>query len=185
MRTRPRSRHAARIAAAVAVLAISALAPASGAAQARQWKEYRSAEGGFTVLLPGQPALDTKSTNTDLGPIVMHTFMCSTDNLYCSVVYYDVPPGVHKSSDQLLEDTCNGFVQGAKLTEKAERRAIDIDGYPGRELIGESPDGTFLLMARYYHVKNRIYLVMVGSAIAEASSPEVGRFLDSFRLLAA
>jgi hypothetical protein len=184
MRTTRRGSLPARTA-ALAVLAISVLAQSTFAAQARQWKEYRSAEGGFVVLLPGQPALDTKSTTTDAGPIQMHTFMCTTENLYCSVVYYDVPAGVRKSTDQLLDDTCNGFIQGAKLTEKAERRTIDLNGHPGRELIGESPDGSFLLMARYYLVKDRIYLVMVGSAISEASSPEIGRFLDSFRLLAA
>jgi hypothetical protein len=159
--------------------------PTTRAAQALQWKEYRSAEGRFTVLLPGQPALDVKSTETDLGPIKMHTFMCTTDNLYCGVVYYDVPTGVHKSTDQLLEDTCNGFIQGANLTEKAERRSVDIDGHPGREVIGESPDGSFLLMARYYVVDTRVYLVMVGAAIGDASSPEIGRYLDSFRLLRA
>jgi hypothetical protein len=172
------------MAAALAVLTITALAPASGAAQARQWKEFRSVEGHFAVLLPGEPSLNTKSTDTDIGPIEMHMFSCTTDDLYCSVTYYDVPAGVHKSADQLLEDTCNGFMQGAKLTEKAERRQIDIDGHPGREIIGESADGTFLLMARYYLVHNRVYLVMVGSAIANASSPEVGRYLDSFHLLA-
>jgi len=184
MRTRRRSSLTARMATALAVLAISALVPVTGSAQA-QWKEFRSAEGHFAVLLPGQPAVDAKQTDTEAGPIQMHTFMCTTNDLYCSVVYYDVPAGVRKTTDQLLEDTCNGFIQGAKLTEKAERRAIDLNGNPGRELIGESPDGSFLLMARYYLVKDRIYLVMVGSAISEASSPEIGRFLDSFHLTAA
>lgn len=183
MRTRRRGSLPARIA-ALAVLAISALAPTAGAAQGTQWKEFRSAEGGFVVLMPTQPAIDTKSTSTDAGPIQMHTFMCTTQNRYFSVVYYDVPAGVQKTTDQLLDDTCNGFISGAKLTEKAERRAIDLNGHPGRELIGEAPDGSFLLMARYYLVRDRIYLVMVGSAISDASSPEIGRFLDSFRLTA-
>jgi hypothetical protein len=121
--------------------------------------------------------------DTKVGPIQMHLFSCTTQSLFCSVAYYDVVSGERKPDDQLLDDTCDAFVQGAKLNEKAERRQIAIDGHPGRELIGELPDGSSVLMARYYLVNGRIYLVMVGVALADASSPEVGRYLDSFRLL--
>ena len=169
---------ARRAAAALVILAFAAAAPA----RAAQWKEFRSAEGGFTVLLPGDPSVDKKQMPTDFGPIEMHMYTVTADNIYCSVAYYDVPQGLNKPTDQLLEDTCSGFIKGANLQEKAERRAITLGAYPGRELIGESPDGSFLLMARYYLVNKRIYLVMVGTAIADASSPDIGRYLDSFKL---
>jgi hypothetical protein len=172
-----------RLVTALAALVIFAAVPAAGAAPAAQWKEFRSPEGGFVVLLPGEPTLDRKATPTDFGQIDMHMYTVTTANMYCSVAFYDVPAGLNKPVDTLLDDTCNGFVKGANLTEKAERRAIALGSHPGREIIGESPDGAFLLMARYYLVGKRIYLVMVGTAIAEASSPEVGRYLDSFRLV--
>jgi hypothetical protein len=181
--TRPGG-FAVRAAAALAVMAAAALAQTGAAAQALPWKEFRSAEGGFAILLPGQPSVETKNTTTDLGPIAMRMFTCTTDSLYCSVAFYDVPEGVRKSPDVMLEDMCNGFVQGAKLAEKAERRKISLGAHPGREIIGESADASFLLLARYYLVKNRVYLVMVGTAVDGASSPEVGRYLDSFRLVA-
>ena len=172
---------ARRVAATLAILSIAAAAPV----RAAQWKEFRSAEGGFVVLLPGDPSVDKKQMPTDFGPIEMNMYTVTGENIYCSVAFYDVPAGLNKPSDQLLEDTCNGFIKGANLSEKAERRVITLGAYPGRELIGESPDGSFLLMARYYLVNKRIYLVMVGTAIADASSPEVGRYLDSFKLLRA
>jgi hypothetical protein len=172
-----------RLVTALAAIVIAAAVPAAGASPAAQWKEFRSPEGGFVVLLPGEPSLNRKAMPTDFGEIDMHMYTVTTDNMYCSVAFYDVPQGLNKPSDTLLDDTCNGFVKGANLNEKAERRAISLGSYPGREIIGESPDGSFLLMARYYLVGKRIYLVMVGTAIAEASSPEIGRYLDSFRLV--
>ena len=176
---------ARRVAAGFVLLALVAAVPATATARPAQWKEFRSAEGGFTILLPGDPSFDKKAMTTDFGSIDMHMYTVTTDNMYCSVAFYDVPAGVKKPVDQLLDDTCTGFVKGANLSEKAERRAIMLGAHHGRELIGESPDGAFLLMARYYLVDKRIYLVMVGTAIAEASSPEVGRYLDSFKLLRA
>ena len=183
MRFAPYGPLARRLAAALAALVIAAAVPAAAAPPAAQWKEFRSPDGGFVVLLPGEPSLDRKSMQTDFGAIDMHMYTVASDNMYCSVAFYDVPTGIGKTNDVLLEDTCNGFVKGANLTEKAERRAISLGAHPGREIIGESPDGAFLLMARYYLVGKRIYLVMVGTAIAEASSPDVGRYLDSFRLV--
>jgi hypothetical protein len=173
---------ARRFVTVLAVLAIVAAVPAAAAPPA-PWKEFRSPDGGFVVLMPGEPTLDRKAMPTDFGPIDMHMYTVTTENLYCSVAFYDVPKGLNKPVDALLEDTCNGFVKGANLSEKAERRAITLGAYPGREIIGESPDGSFLLMARYYLVDKRIYLVMVGTAIAEASSPEIGQYLDSFKLV--
>ena len=181
MRSAQPGPFARRLVTALALLAFAAV-PAA-AARPAPWKEFRSAQGGFVVLLPGEPSFDRKAMATDFGSIDMHMYTVTTDSMYCSVAYYDVPTGVNKSADVLLDDTCSGFLKGASLTEKAERRAIALGAHPGRELIGESADGSFLLMARYYLVGKRIYLVMVGTAIADASKPEIGQYLDSFRLV--
>jgi hypothetical protein len=150
------------------------------------WSEFRSDEGRFVVAMPGAPTTETKATDTEVGPIQMHSFSVDAPNIYCSVAYYDVPTDVplEQSADKFLDSTCDGFLQGGKLTEKVDRRTVTIDGHPGRELVGETQDGGFVLLARYYVVGKRVYLVLTGVPVADAASPLVSRFVGSFRLLA-
>jgi hypothetical protein len=189
----PDSRRSVCLLAAAALFFMPAVPARAGAvlpapqeaAAAPAWSEFRSAEGRFVVTMPATPTPDVKTTDTAVGKIQMHSFSIETPAIYCSVAYYDVPTELplEQSADKFLDSTCDGFVQGGKLSEKVGRRAITLDGHPGRELMGETPDGGFVLLARYYVVGKRVYLVMTGVPVGDGASPQVSKFLGSFRLL--
>jgi hypothetical protein len=148
------------------------------------WKEFHSADGGFAVLMPGEPEFESATTPTDLGPVEIHTVKCVADEYLCVVNYYDTSSVTDATRDKFLDDNCTGFVQGAGLLQKGDRRAVALGTNPGREVVAETQDGRAQLTARYYIVGKRVYLVMIGTSVDQASSPEVGRYFDSFHLLA-
>ncbi len=162
---------------------LSGPALASGPDPAVQgWQTYRSAPGRFSVLMPCSPTTETKSTETDLGPIAMQMASCVTSNRFTSVIYYDVPSTVTKTAESLLTDTADAFMKGGGFVEKAGRQQIAIDGYPGIEIIGESADGQSVVQARYYLVRSRVYLVMVGTAASDVAAPDIGSYFGSFKV---
>lgn len=176
---------AVRFAAAIAVVAClqTGAAIASGpVASVQGWQTYRSTPGRYSVLMPCSPTTETKTTETDLGPIDMQMASCVTSNRFASVIYYDVPSTVTKTAQQLLADTADAFMKGGGFIEKASRQQIAIDGHPGLEIIGESQDGQSVVQARYYLVRSRVYLVMVGTAVADVAAPDIGNYFGSFKV---
>lgn len=169
-----------RLATALALSLLCATAPVADAAQPTEWKEFQSKEGRFAILMPGSPSLEKQMISSDVGPLDMYSYTVKADDMLCRVIYYDVPPARGEANEALLDETCNEFVKGANLQEKIGRRALALGGNPGREIVGKTPDDAFVLVVRYYLVHRRIYMVTL---IAEASSPDVGRYLDSFRLV--
>lgn len=176
---------ATRLFAAIVLVAgsLSASALGSGSGPSVQgWQTYRSTPGRFSVLMPCSPTTETKSTDTDLGPISMQMASCVTSNRFTSVIYYDVPSTVTKTAESLLADTADAFMKGGGFVEKAGRQQITIDGHPGIEIIGESADGQSIVQARYYLVRSRVYLVMVGTAASEVAAPDIGNYFGSFKV---
>ncbi len=147
------------------------------------WTEYRSADGRFAILFPGEPQLDSSATTTDLGQVEIHTARCITGDRMCVVTYYDAPSVSDATREKFLDDNCAGFLQGSNLLQKGERKSIALGPHAGREVVGETQDGRAQLTARYFVVGERVYLVMIGTSVDDASSPDVAKYLASFRLL--
>ena len=181
------ARRAASIAihflATLAIVAVPLSWSASASSASLQgWQSYRSTPGRYSVLMPCAPTTETKSTETDLGPIAMQMASCVTSNRFTSVIYYDVPSTVSKTAEQLLTDTADAFMKGGGFVEKASRQQIALDGHPGIEIIGESQDGQSVVQARYYLVRSRVYLIMVGTAASDVAAADVGNYFGSFKV---
>lgn len=164
----------------------------------RAWKEFSSAEGGFKVSMPGTPSSKTAEMKTAVGTVQQSTFVFSTGVGAYIVSYVDLPinsadPEVVKRALDAGRD--NALAQNASNKLLSERET-SLDGYAGREWLVDG--GNFVLRARAYLVKGRLYqLVLVtsrGTAFMNArpsADPAArtdfyemvsGRFLDSFRL---
>ena len=57
------------------------------------WKEFNSAEGQFTVFLPGTPKADIATVGTPAGPLKSHFFVLETDKFLYYISYVDLPAG--------------------------------------------------------------------------------------------
>src|SRR5687768_11957153 len=168
------------------VMAVILLMSACSFLHAQQpvWKELRSTEGGFSVFMPGTPNPNKVTVNTASGLEEADTFTLNEGELNEYIVAYSKYTEANSkkgSTDKLFDNVRDGIIlvhQGKLLSETA----ITLDGYSGREIAVERPDGV-VTTARFYVVDNRFYQLSVKARSNEPERRAMRRFLDSFKLL--
>lgn len=153
-------------------------------AQEPTWKEFRSNEGGFSVLMPGTPTPNKVTVNTTSGVEEANMFSLSDESLNEYIVAYSKYPKTDSkevSTGKLFDKARDGIllVQQGKLLNEA---AITLDGFSGRSIAVERPDGV-ITTARFYVVGDRFYQLSVNAKTNEREPEAPKRFLDSFKLL--
>lgn len=153
-------------------------------AQEPTWKEFRSNEGGFSVLMPGTPTPNKVTVNTTSGVEEANMFSLSDESLDEYIVAYSKYPKTDSkevSTGKLFDKARDGIllVQQGKLLNEA---AITLDGFSGRSIAVERPDGV-ITTARFYVVGDRFYQLSVNAKTNEREPEAPKRFLDSFKLL--
>jgi len=136
------------------------------------------------VLMPGTPTKVTHRMDTQVGPIDIWVFTLDQNKFTYIISYSDYPEQILqvKNQDNILDGARDGavaHVQGKLLGQ----RQISLGQYPGRELTIEVPDGRHLVLMRMYLVKKRLHQVGVATPKANASSPNVTKFFESFKLI--
>jgi len=154
------------------------------ACKGANWKEFTSQEGGFSVLLPGQPKVERQTTETAVGPLAftMHTVELGFGSIAYIASYNDYPPSLIADGDK--NAILDGVVEGA-LGSKANLKKSDpisIDGHPGREFTGTVKDG-YEYTSRAYLVNQRLYQLNIVSTPGKVPAEDKRKYFDSFKLL--
>lgn len=149
-------------------------------------EKYSPQGGGFSVLMPGKPLVESEEVETPLGKLVNHIQSAEASGIYFAVMYSEFPgpvtdPNVIK---QMLD---NARVHGLAAVhgELKSEEEISLDGNPGREWLVRLPSGG-LLRARAYWVTQRLYQVLFQSVearepeITKSREAEIKKFFDSF-----
>jgi hypothetical protein len=166
------------------MLALILIAITLSGCQTAGWKEFRSAEGSFSVLMPGIPEEQAQTIDTLAGAVDAHLFVLAAEDAAYLVSYSDYPKIVVQQSnaDDILDGVRDGEaanVRGALLSEQI----ISLDDYPGRELKIDTLDGKVTLRSRIFLVNNRLYqVVAVIPKDHPTSDKNIDKFLESFTL---
>jgi hypothetical protein len=164
---------------ALIVFAISGFAQTQPqqAAPEEFWKEFSSAAGRFKVSLPGNPTKTSTTIKLSLGNIKRHTFTLWAGFGTFFVSYSDLPVNLDEPDDikEFLDHHWekDEVVSQGKLLSRTE---IELDGYPGREFIVETPKSTFRM--RYYLVGQRFYQIAVSTLTAGVLASDMRRQAD-------
>ena len=149
------------------------------------WTEFTSAEGAFSVLMPGTPAEQTQAQDTDLGPIDVHMYTFEGGDVAYLIGYNVFPAAVIDASTPaaILDGARDGQVETVKGTLVNESE-ITLGTYPGRdlEIQVEGSDGASSLRTRLFMVGDRLYQLVVAGPKGQSTSPDTIKFLDSFKL---
>jgi hypothetical protein len=146
--------------------------------------QFRSPDGRFTIVMPGQPIQELKRFGQGEAQLIQHKFSVFRNNKreLFMVYYMDIPePAVKGLGTEKLIDS---FVQDVAVSANGtlvDKRKIVINGHPGAEVKVKVPN-TGIITARVFLVGNRCYHVSAAMPSAKASSEEVRKFLDSFQL---
>ena len=126
---------------------------------ASKWKEFNSAEGGFTVYFPGTPKADVTELDSNRGKLKTHFFTLEVDDLAFYISYADVPvsprtQGEREAAIDRIRD------QVAARHRILNERMITLDGAVGRELLIRREIG-LIMRGIFFYAKGRLYYLII------------------------
>ncbi len=139
------------------------------------WRELRSAEGGFAALMPAKPRYEVRTLVGAPG-VTMHLWSARAADSVFGVGYAD-----YAAADAtLLDSTRDALVKniGGRVLEE---KPLVQGGLPGRDFVAER--GATRLRARLLVSGTRLYqLAVLGEQNAVAAA-DIDLFLSSFQPL--
>jgi hypothetical protein len=172
------------------IAALLALAAFVGSCTKSEWRELEVSEGGFSVLMRGQPHYARHDIDTPAGKMIAHLYSSERPQSYYAVGYSDYPLGLilGANPEQVFAGVRNTWVRriGGKLTGPVSPLTL-AGRYPGVEFNaqGKLKGADALLQARLFLVDQRLYQVIAMVRKNEVPQGEINRFLNSFRLVQA
>jgi hypothetical protein len=169
---------------AIAIAAAIYLAnrDSGGTTSSGSWETI--SDSGFSISMPGKPAKSDSTVPSAAGPLPLRMYTLSKGYEGYFTGYSEYPDIVFTASEP--EEILNGAQQGAISNIKGEvtsQRSITIDGHPGREIVGTSPEQNIGFTARVYLAKPRIYMVVYTQYDkSKPVSADGKKYLDSFKL---
>ena len=123
------------------------------------WKEFSSAEGQFTVSLPGTPMADIASVGTPFGQLKSHFLVLETGTFLYYVSYVDLPggPETPEETKEALDMSRDRALAKHRLISEKD---ITLDGILGRELLVQRDTGV-ILKGRFFYANQRLYHVIL------------------------
>jgi hypothetical protein len=168
---------------------------ASAFQEAPPWQTFKSAEGKFSVLMPTEPKVQVQDVDSSVGKLTLYSYGSSSKAAYLIVSYGDYPnePTDAANAEKVLDGVREGVVKGMEgevlsgerivLKGRANAGTALVD-YPGREFTGKKMhEGSEIYFSwKVYLVGRRLYQLAALTNKADATSPDVQKFLTSFQL---
>jgi hypothetical protein len=163
------------------LLAIAACSPG-------EWQPLTVSDGGFTVLMRGQPGYDRQRFETPAGAMEAHLYSSDQPQSYFAVGYTDYPLAlvVGAAPDELFSGVRETWLRRIRGEVVTARDTAKLSGaYPGYEFTakGTLKEQDVLVRGRMYVVEQRLYQLIATGPPQEVAHSNVTRFFDSFRLV--
>ncbi len=140
------------------------------------WSVFSSEDGGFRLLMPGQPITSSSDGVTS------YSITRAKESVTYTVSYTDFPINPAQETNGVqnaLAGVKTGIIEeGGKIQQQ---QTINLKGFPGEELRIVMPDGA-LTRLRSYIVGKRLYLIMASTDNERNLKQSLQGFLDSFQV---
>jgi predicted RNase H-like HicB family nuclease len=129
------------------------------------WVDVISKDGKFEAKMPGQPEKSNMVEQTEVGPILIETYMYEESATKVYIIgYNDYPSALMDGATeddlrQMLDDAINGATSSMGINIIEEKKTLDMDGTPGLMVKGRSSVNSFHTHYKAYLRGNRLYQV--------------------------
>ena len=158
-----------------------------------EWHLIKPEQGHFQILAPGKMSSSVREIQTDIGKVDYHSLLYqrlddSTVTFTFIVSYYKLNEATIAAMDEELESD----LLKATVIQSAHAIGGDIileddityQGlHPGKYWRIHTDSDELVIKARAYLSDQYFYSIQVAVHKAQALSPDIDRFLDSFRIL--
>jgi hypothetical protein len=176
---------------ALSTLFVLAFAVCISPASAQQWIEYRPSGEGFRLEMPQAPQVTSRVFQHKIGPLNLVLADVEYPDRSFSVSYFDMPKdkikNAVKNAESILDGARDGAVRGMTIDGnnavlRSEQR-LNMNGYPGREIVVDIAALNLVSVMRIVLVQNRQYTVGFSGFAGSETQSEVSRFMNSFVIL--
>jgi hypothetical protein len=152
-----------------------------------EWKALTVPEGGFSILMHGQPRYMRQTLDTPAGQMEAHLYSSERPHAYFAAGYSDYPLAlvVGTSPHELftgVRDTWVRRLEGRLVSTDDRLTAGKHPGY-AFSAEGKAQGADAILDARLYLVDQRLYQIVAITRKHAISQGVVNRYLESFRLI--
>jgi hypothetical protein len=147
------------------------------------WREFSWPEGGFSLLMPGRPAEESRTVTIGQWPLELHLFSSAASGDSYAIGYAPLPGEMSPEARiALLAEAEAAFArnlqgsasaQGSRHTDQSDCRQFRVEGKAG------------FLAGRLCATKSRYYQLLFISRKTPAAPQDVALFVDSLKLDAA
>jgi hypothetical protein len=158
----------------------------------KDWKEFNSYDGKFSVLTLGEMKEKVDSIETAVGTLAYHVFFykpqaANADNVLYMLSYVDYPEGtIHSDSTQLLQDFFKETLDAAVSSVKGELLYSNdwkYHNYSGKIWRIDYLNGKAIIKTKACVVGQRYYTLQTVTRKEKSLNFAADRFLDSFKLI--
>lgn len=159
--------------------------------EVNSWKELRSYEGRFRIVMPGEVEEKSYTLATDVGDLTYRTFYCQlplkgSDNLMYMLSYVDYPEGaIHSDSIALIPEFFEATMDAAAQSVKGDLVYSGTDnykGYPGRRWRIDYLRGSAVIKTRAVIVEHRYYAIQTITKKDKNLNLSTDKFFESFTI---
>jgi hypothetical protein len=168
---------------ATASLVAAFIITCCGLAFAQSWQEYRPADAGFRVEMPGKPQITNEDVKTDVGAVKTTTAVVELGVSVAFVVMhsnYTEKQLSGRTQERILDGARDGSSRGKIL--RSEQK-LTIGGHPARRLIIDDKDG-FVFVSQIVLVGSQLnQAIFVSRTKGAEDSADAKRFIESFAVV--
>jgi len=149
------------------------------------WRDYRSKDAPYSVLLPGKPATHARDVRLGELPVRMTMTAAEVDDVVFAVGSAELTDAAQAPAALLAMQTALARNIGATITSQSTSQATVADGAlttVSVEAKGMRNGQPTLLIGRFIARDRRVYQVVVMGAERHIAREQVATFLDSFKL---
>lgn len=174
-RTAIRHNHAMRL-----VLVLFATLLVAACYPELDWREIRSEEGRFSILMPARPIKDSRALSGKRSGAMLQQWSARARETAFAAGYADLLQADESAVGE-LRDALLRNISGKVL----EERSVAIEGVSGREILaqGRIGDTAVMLRLRLIVVGNRLYQLAVLGPIPDFQASELEPFFLSFKIM--
>ncbi len=139
----------------------------------------------FSVDFQQEPIKAIDTFETEIGEIILHTFMIEeSEKIAKTVTYSDYPKKVTKSKDpyEILNSAKQGAIKSLGINNIIKDDKFTENGIPGYELIGSNDLG-FYIHYKLFLKENRLFQIGVLKEGESTKSKKEQDFIESFVVL--
>lgn len=153
-----------------------------------RWKLFTAPDGGFSVLMPGQPKVKSQTQKTFMGEINLQLFLAQPPRQEVAyvVAFNDFPDsyGQMGKPEEILQNAQEMAIKTTQSNLISQKSIRSSNGHPGREIEYINSGGK-ITRNRMYFAEGRLYQVMVITTRKQQKflTKSIAGYLNSFNVV--